>query len=55
MNYRILYFFHGNEAAILAHGLVKERRVPPDEIDRAVERRKKFESNPERHTYKEEE
>jgi len=28
MNYRILYFFHGRMAAVLAHGLVKERAVP---------------------------
>lgn len=25
MNYRILYFFHGRTAAVLAHGIVKER------------------------------
>ena len=28
-NYRMLYFFHGNVAAVLAHGLTKEREVPP--------------------------
>ena len=29
MNYRMLYLFHGRAAAVLAHGLVKERKVPP--------------------------
>lgn len=53
--YRILYFFHGNTAAVLSHGIVKEREVPPLEIDRAIERKKKFEENPEAHTYKEQE
>ncbi len=52
VNYRILYFFHGRTAAVLAHGIVKERRVPPREIDRAIERQEKFERNPQRHTYK---
>jgi hypothetical protein len=35
-NYRILYFFHGATAAVLAHGLVKERAVPPADIERAI-------------------
>jgi phage-related protein len=53
VNYRMLYFFHGGVAAVLAHGLVKEREVPPREIEEAIRRRRKFESNPEQHTYKE--
>jgi hypothetical protein len=52
-NYRMLYFFHGRVAAVLAHGLVKEREVPPREIEEAIRRKWKFESTPERHTYKE--
>ena len=28
VNYRILYFFHGQNIAILAHGLVKEDVIP---------------------------
>jgi len=52
-NYRMLYFFHGNVAAILSHGLVKERAVPPVEIDRAVERKKRFSMNPTKHTHEE--
>jgi hypothetical protein len=30
---------------------VSLRAVPPAEIDRAVERKKRFEANPSRHTY----
>ena len=53
MNYRMLYFFHGNVAALLAHGLSKERQVPPKEIDKAVERKARFDAAPKRHTYEE--
>lgn len=49
VNYRILYFFHGRSVALLAHGLTKEREVPAAEIDRAVERRRRYESDPEAH------
>lgn len=54
IHYRILYFFHGNVAAVLSHGIVKEDRVPPIEIERAIQRRKNFESNPKTHTFQEE-
>ena len=53
VQYRILYFFHGTVAAVVSHGLIKERAVPPKEIDRALERKKRFEVNPRRHTYEE--
>lgn len=53
MNYRILYFFHGRTAAVLAHGLVKERVVPSREIEVALTRKRRFEQDPERHTYEE--
>lgn len=53
VNYRILYFFHGAAAAVLSHGLVKERVVPAGEIDRAVERGAKFVADPKRHTHQE--
>lgn len=49
-HYRILYFFQGNVAAIVSHGLVKERVVPPAEIDRAARRRAAFLSDPIRHS-----
>ena len=53
VHHRILYFFHGAVAAVVSHGLTKERLVPPKEIDRAVERKKRFEANPAKHTYEE--
>ncbi len=53
MNYRMLYFFHGNMAAVVSHGIVKEDRVPPKEIDKAIECLGKFARNPELHTYQE--
>lgn len=52
-HYRVLYFFHGRTAAVLAHGLIKERAVPPNEINQAVTRKQKFEQHPDRHTYQE--
>lgn len=54
MNYRILYFFHGRMAAVLAHGLVKEREVPTKDIQVALERKRCFEQDPYAHTYREE-
>ena len=54
INYRMLYFFHGTQVVVISHGLMKEREVPPKEIDRAVERKKRFESDPEAHTFRRE-
>ncbi len=53
VNYRILYFFHGRNVAVLAHGLTKEDKVPAADIERAIERRRLYESNPRKHTYQE--
>lgn len=54
-NYRILYFFHKDTgtAAVLAQGLTKESKVPDKDIDIALERKARFEKNPEAHTYEE--
>lgn len=54
VNYRMLYFFHGRSATVVSHGLVKEAEVPSKEIERAIERKRKFENNPKAHTYEEE-
>jgi len=51
-NLRILYFFHGRQAAVVSHGLSKEKRVPPKEIELAIERMKKFKANAKRHTFR---
>ena len=49
VNYRLLYFFHGNQVVVLTHGLTKEREIPPSEIDKALSLRMRFESAPESH------
>lgn len=51
VNYRILYFFHGQNVIILAHGLTKEDEVPDADIERARRRKEAFEQNPEIHLY----
>jgi phage-related protein len=53
VNYRMLYFFHGDIAAVVSHGIVKESAVPPVEIERAIERKGKFLSDPKKHTHEE--
>jgi hypothetical protein len=55
VNYRVLYFFHGRDLAVLGHAATKEGAVPPTEIERCLRRKRAFESNPERHTYLEDE
>ena len=51
VNYRILYFFHGRNIAILDHALTKEDRVSKADIDRAVRRKMAFDSGPSSHSY----
>lgn len=51
VHYRILYFFQGNEAVVVSHGLTKERSVPGVEIERAIRRMERFRSNPPSHTF----
>ena len=53
VHYRVLYFFHGNLAVVLSHGIIKEREVPPKEIDKAIQRKRRFQANPKRHTHEE--
>jgi hypothetical protein len=49
VNYRILYFFHGRDTAVLVHALTKEDQLPIQEIRRATEWKRMFETNPEGH------
>jgi phage-related protein len=61
VNYRLLYFFHtwqeranrpvNRNAAVLSHGLTKEKEVPNRDIDIAVRRMQLFKTNPRRHIY----
>ncbi len=52
-NYRILYFFHAGEVAVLSQGLIKEDAIPPRDVETAIERKTRFEQDPEAHTYHE--
>ena len=55
VQYRILYFFHGRNIAIIAHAIVKEGSAVPDvDINRAIERQQLFITDPANHTYEEE-
>ena len=54
VQYRILYFFHGQNVAILSHGLTKESQVPPADIEQAIRRKEAFERDPIAHSYQEE-
>lgn len=51
VNYRLLYFFYGDVIAVVSHGLTKLDVVPDKDIDAAIERKKLFESDPERYSY----
>jgi hypothetical protein len=53
VQYRILYFFHGRNVAILANSIIKESAVPSAEIERALNRKRAFQANPAKHTYDE--
>jgi phage-related protein len=50
INYRMLYFFHAREIVVVSHGLVKERAVPPKEIEQAIKNKTVFAADPERHS-----
>src|SRR3989442_7751831 len=50
INYRVLYFFHRQEAVVLSHRIVKQQaEVPPREIEKAIEHKRAFERDPKRH------
>ncbi len=51
VNYRILYFFHGRNVAVLGHAITKENEIPTVEITRAVERKRTFVASPGTHTF----
>ena len=54
VNYRILYFFHGQKAAVISHGIQKQQAVvPPKEIELARVRMAAFKVDPKAHTHEE--
>lgn len=54
VQYRMLYFFFGAGVAVVSHGTVKERAVPPVEIERAIERKKRAIAHPKDHLFMQE-
>ena len=52
VHHRILYFFSGRNFVVVSHGLKKEGEIPAVEINRAIERKRKFEADPKAHTFK---
>ncbi len=50
VNYRMLYCFHGRTAAVVSHGIVKQKKVPAKEIDLAIARKRLFEADPRAHS-----
>ena len=52
VNYRILYFFAGQNIAVISHGITKESKIPAVEINRAIEHKKLFAANPKAHAWK---
>lgn len=53
VNYRMLYFFSGRIAVVVSHGLTKESRVPPAEVERAIVRMRSYLADPSAHTHRE--
>lgn len=51
INYRVLYFFSGQNAVVITGGLTKEDSVPETEIKRAVDCKEQFLINPNTHSF----
>jgi phage-related protein len=52
VQYRILYFFHGQNVVVLGNAFVKEEsQVPSEDIDLALMYKEMFVLNPTIHTY----
>lgn len=51
VQYRLLYFFYGQEAVVVSHGFTKEGKIPFQEIRRAIQRKQDFYTDPQRHSF----
>ena len=51
VNYRFLYFFHGQNIAVVAHGLTKEAVIPVADLARARVRKAAYSANPTTHSF----
>jgi phage-related protein len=49
-HYRMLYFFFGKSCIAVSHGITKEDRVPPKDIDLAIARMKLVKADPLKYT-----
>ena len=45
VNYRMLYFFSGQNVAVVSHGLTKEGKIDDGDIDLAIKRRRRIALN----------
>lgn len=52
VHYRVLYFFAGQNSAVVVHGVTKEQRLSPGDLARAARRKRRFEANPNCHTHR---
>lgn len=51
VQYRLLYFFHDSQV-VVSHGIVKKQSAVPDiEIERALTRKRRFETDPDRYSH----
>jgi putative component of toxin-antitoxin plasmid stabilization module len=53
VNYRMLYFYHGQNCVIISHGITKEAEVPNKEINQAIENKRLYNQDPEKYSYHE--
>ena len=52
VQYRIFYYFEGQNVVVLSHAIVKKTSaVPKKDIDLAIQRKEKFERDSKLHTY----
>ncbi len=51
VNFRILYFFHGQKVVVLAHSFAKESKISRQDIKVAIRRKESFSKNPQRHIF----
>ena len=54
VNYRILYFFHERNVAVVSHGITKEDSVPKEQIALALRRKRDFLASPGAHSFEKE-
>ena len=52
VHYRMLYFFAGKAVVVISHGMTKERQVPTREIEKALQRKNRVESNFTEYTFR---